>query len=333
MAQRNAQDLAMAIKLKDGIIKRLRDDRGWSQEDLAKKTGLNKQSIFRIEKGEKRGPRPETIAKLCRAFEVERAVLTGTPAARPAANVNDFSALATDQANTDRLDNKSQLNLRIGNAARNALALTARRYGVQLSEIVEIAPFLFFLAAERSLQRRRERVAEVSNAIAEVESLRERLRYLPIDIPGNDDQIVCEEESIQKHDIFARIYGTATNRRSFRYVSEYEDDADNPFAFFLREELEALKNAVPDEQRNEIRSSFLAWQPDVFSSPSYRICLDEVIAIVGADEGARKAVISGKAPLHEIPKEMKNSSPEQLGEWAKAKAEENDRYFDDLLCL
>ncbi len=323
----------MAIRLKDGIIKQLRDDRGWSQDDLAKKTGLNKQSIFRIEKGEKRGPRPETIVKLCKAFEVEPAVLTGRPAARPSANTNDSGPLETDQPNTDRIDNKSQLNLRVDNAARNALALAARRYGVQLSDIVELAPFLFFLAAERSLQRRRERVAEVSKAIAEVESLRERLRYLPIDIPGNNDQIVCEKESIQKHDIFARIYGTAANRRSFRYVSEYDDDADNPFSVFLKEELEALKKAVPDEQRKEIRSIFSAWQPDVCSSPRYRICLDEVIAIVGVDEGARKAVLSGEAALHEIPKEMKNSSPEELGEWAKAQAEEKKRYFSDLLCL
>jgi hypothetical protein len=61
--------------------------------------------------------------------------------------------------------------------------------------------------------------------------------------------------------------------------------------------------------------------------------LDEVIAIVGVDEGARKAVLSGEAPLHEIPKEMRNSSPEELGEWAKAKADENERFFMDLLCL
>jgi transcriptional regulator with XRE-family HTH domain len=333
MAQRHVQELAMAIRLKDGIIRQLRDERGWSQDDLAKKTGLNKQSIFRIEKGEKRGPRPETITKLCKAFEVEPMALTGSPAPRPSTNANDSGPVATDHAITDRIDNKSQLNLRVDNAARNALTLAARRYGVQLSEIVELAPFLFFLVAERSLQRRRERVAEVSNAIAEVESLRERLRYLPIDIPGNDDQIVCEEESIQKHDIFARIYGAAANRRSFRYVSAYEDGADNPFSVFVKEELEALKKAVPDEQRKEIRSIFAAWQPDVCSSPRYRICLDEVIAIVGVDEGARKAVLSGEAPLHEIPKEMRNSSPEELGEWAKAKADENERFFMDLLCL
>jgi len=42
----NAKEMAMATKLKDGIVKQLRDERGWTQDDLAKKAGLNKQSIF-----------------------------------------------------------------------------------------------------------------------------------------------------------------------------------------------------------------------------------------------------------------------------------------------
>ena len=174
----------------------------------------------------------------------------------------------------------------------NALALTARRYGVQLSEIVEIAPFLFFLVAERSLQRRRERKDEVSNAIAEVESLRDRNRYLPIDIPGNDDQICCEESSIQKNDIFGRLYKRANNGGSFRYVRGHDDNADNPFAAFLREELKALKDALSEEGRRAIRSNFAGWHPDVWSSPGYQICLDEAVAIVGSDKEAVRAVLS-----------------------------------------
>ncbi len=314
----------MATKIKDGIVKQLRDERGWTQDDLARKAGLNKQSIFRIEKGEKRGPRPETIAQLSKAFGVDAAVLTGRPSTQPASQTDDADPLAPEASKADPFENASQLNLRIDNAARNALALTARRYGVQLSEVVEIAPFLFFLMAERSLQRRRERKDEVSNAIAEVESLRDRHRYLPIDIPGNDAQICCEEDSIQKNDIFGRLYEGVNNGRTFRYISDYDDNTDNPFAAFLKEELKVLKDAVPEERRKAIRSNFAGWHPDVWSSPGYKICLDEAVSIVGDDKEAVRAVLNGTAPLHEIPKDLRNSSPEELGEWAKAKARERE---------
>jgi transcriptional regulator with XRE-family HTH domain len=321
----------MATKIKGEMVKKLRHERGWTQDDLAKKAGLNKQSVLRIEKGEYQGTRRETIAQLCKAFDVDPGVLTGRPATIPAAQANDTDPMAPEAGEADPFGNASQLNLRVDNAARNALALTARRYGVQLSEIVEIAPFLFFLMAERSLQRRRETLCEVGNAIAEVEALRDRYRYLPIDIPGNDDQIYCEENSIEKNDIFGRLYEAANNGRSFRFVPDYDDNAHNPFAAFLKDELKALKDALPEGSRRPIRSNFAGWHPDVWSSPGYQICLDEVIAMVGSDSEAVQAVLSGKAPLHEIPKHLKNSPPEELGEWVKAKAKENEIQLVDLL--
>ena len=321
----------MATKITRGIVKQLREERGWTQDDLAKKAGLNKQSIFRIEKGEYQGTHRETIAQLCKAFDVDTGVLTGRPATIPATQANDADPLAPEAGEADPCGNVSQLNLRVDNAARNALALTARRYGVQLSEIVEIAPFLFFLMAERSLQRRRTTLSEIGNAIAEVESLRDRHRYLAIDIPGNDDQMCCEENSIRTNDIFGRLYESANNGRSFRHVRDYDDNAQNPFSAFLKDELKALKDSLPEESRRAIRSSFDGWHPDVWSSPGYRICLDEAVAMVGSDEEAVRAVLSGKAPLHEIPKGLKNSSPEELGEWVKAKAKENEIQLLNLL--
>jgi transcriptional regulator with XRE-family HTH domain len=313
--------MAMATPIRAGIVKQLRDERGWTQEELAKKAGLNKQSIFRIEKGEYRGTRRDTIAQLCKAFEIDPATLTGKPS-NPLKPEGDIA---------DPLGTASQINLRIDNAARNALALTARRYGVQLSEIVEIAPFLFFLAAERSLQRRRERLNEVGNAIAEVEALRDRYRYLPIDIPGNDDPICCEDDSIQQDDIFGRLYEGANNRRSFRYVRDFDNNVDNPFAAFLKEELRNLKDAAPEGSAKPVRASFAGWHPDIWSTPCYQICLDEAAAMVGSDIEAVRAVLSGNAALHEIPKDLKSSSPEKLGEWAKAKAKENETQLLDLL--
>ncbi len=57
-------------------IKRLRSDAGWSQADLAKKSGVSPASISLIEKGE-RLPSLVITRKLASAFKVSEAELTG----------------------------------------------------------------------------------------------------------------------------------------------------------------------------------------------------------------------------------------------------------------
>lgn len=311
----------MANQIRSGVVKQLRDERGWTQDDLAKRAGLNKQSISRIENGESRGARQETIDLLCKAFEVDRVALTGKPSNPP----------APEGDSSDPYGTASQLNLRIDNAARNALVLIARRYGIQLSEIVEIAPFLFFLAAERSLQWRRERLNETDNAIREVERRRDEYPYLPIDMPGNDDLMCCESDSIQQNDIFGRLYEDANIRRSFRRGRDFDHNVGNQFAVFLTEELKKLQAATPEGSSKSIRATFDGWHPDVWSTPQYQICLDEAVAMVGSDEEAVHAVLRGTAPLHEIPKDLKSSTAEKLGEWAKAKAKEHTSQILDQL--
>lgn len=56
--------------------KRLREARGWSQEDLAHKAGLHRNQIGVIEQG-KRNPGLDVLEKLCRAFEVSPEELLG----------------------------------------------------------------------------------------------------------------------------------------------------------------------------------------------------------------------------------------------------------------
>jgi len=57
-------------------IKRLRGEAGWSQADLAKKSGVSPAAISLIEKGE-RLPSLMVARKLASAFKVSEAELTG----------------------------------------------------------------------------------------------------------------------------------------------------------------------------------------------------------------------------------------------------------------
>ncbi|MEU4310963.1 helix-turn-helix transcriptional regulator [Nocardia sp. NPDC024068] len=57
-------------------VRAIRARRGWSQEVLAEKTGYNKKTIARLERGE----RAMTIAqmyKICRAFDIRPSDLLG----------------------------------------------------------------------------------------------------------------------------------------------------------------------------------------------------------------------------------------------------------------
>jgi transcriptional regulator with XRE-family HTH domain len=154
-------------RIDPNILKRLREAKNWTQDALAEKTKIHKQTISRLERGDRSKTRCQTINQLARALMVEPEVLTGE---KPAPEM---------QREASSLDVRSQLNVRVGTGPRNALRLVADRYRVEPSQIVELAPFLFVWAAEESLRQRREKIAEVErrcDAALEAES---GIRHLP----------------------------------------------------------------------------------------------------------------------------------------------------------
>jgi transcriptional regulator with XRE-family HTH domain len=60
-------------------VRRIRLERGWSQQDLADKSGVGQDTISGIESG-RHEPRPSTLRKLARALEVEVADFFREPA-------------------------------------------------------------------------------------------------------------------------------------------------------------------------------------------------------------------------------------------------------------
>jgi transcriptional regulator with XRE-family HTH domain len=59
----------------DGNLRRLREHRALSRQDLAEKSGVNESTIYRSESGKTR-LRPSTIRRLSRALDVEPEELT-----------------------------------------------------------------------------------------------------------------------------------------------------------------------------------------------------------------------------------------------------------------
>ena len=55
-------------------LRRLREERGWSQEQAAHESNLNPSHVAKIERRE-REPKVRTISKLCKALEISAAEL------------------------------------------------------------------------------------------------------------------------------------------------------------------------------------------------------------------------------------------------------------------
>jgi hypothetical protein len=198
---------------------------------------------------------------------------------------------------------KGQMNLSVDTACRNALSLVARRYGVTRQQIVEAAPLLFYIVAEQSLRQRRKCLAALRDAVDAVFAAAPS--HLPPYWPVDEEALEAEQESIDARDLFGRRVGET--------VGEPETEAwdfaqENPFAAFLTAALTTINAAA------ESVSWADHWEP------SYRICAEEAEALVGKDEEAVDAILSGAAALHEMPSEMRKSAPAERAEWARSES-------------
>lgn len=293
----------MAKTVDANVLRELRHEKGWSLKDLADRAKVDKKTIHMLERGKRPGAQQETINRLCRELGVSEAVLTGlTPRPRPEAS--------------DPINPKSQFNTRIDTAARNAVSLVALRYGVTASQIVELAPFLFFWAAERSLKRRKERLNAVEQALWQVEEMRERFPHLPNTGFCHDiESLHYEERSIEKRDLFAAIVDEAPIHQS---DPNYDEASSNPFAAFLKEVATEVEDAAFEGMY-------------ATGSPAYTVCREDAAVLVDADEQAVEAIMTGAASVQEMFKELKGGTAGERAAWAKERLAESRRDIDRWL--
>jgi transcriptional regulator with XRE-family HTH domain len=173
-------------------LKTMRKRRGWSQRQLADKCKCAHEHISRLERGASSAPRPRLREALVKALGVEWEKLT--------------LPIPDDERNTSNgpLD-MIQLNVRIDQKVRNAFSLMRLRYGVQPAELVELAPLLFIILAERSLDWRRRNVDAIDKAMEEISELAPHYQTeLNRGIFYFEDAEISERDSIAARDVFGR---------------------------------------------------------------------------------------------------------------------------------
>jgi transcriptional regulator with XRE-family HTH domain len=285
-------------QIKKQVLRKLREAKGWSQEELAKAAKFNKQTISRLERGEQQKTRPRTIAKLARVLSVEEAVLTG------AAPVPDVAPPPV----------MSPTSIEMSTRTDNALWLVARRYHAHPADIVELAPLLFCWAAETSLRQRRQRLADLERACEAARSLEKEMRHLPAapNFVYSEEKIAAESGSVDSNDIF----GVCFDEDAFTDgVPQFPDDfTDNPFARFLATVADDLGDLA----------TFEGFMP--IDYPDYRVCPEELT----------EAILDGRVVLSAMPKEFHDLSffgkakTEDRIAWMRRQVDEYNKNFVDL---
>jgi transcriptional regulator with XRE-family HTH domain len=256
-------------------------------DDLSERSKVDRQTIHRLERGDRSGARIVTVEKLAKALRCQPEDLQREPTVE--LRKSDGGEL-------------SQVSHRVDTAIKNAYWLVCERYKVSEADIVRVAPLLFVLAAEQSLKYRRDMIDKWWSLQEAVEKAAADLKHLP---PGTiyprNDALAANEvelESIEAHDIF----GDLVNKELLDH--DLSRDYENPFVSFLQEVSLPFRSKV---------------SPVIFerSSAFYIVCEERIQQIAGDDPDIVKALTYGEIELRDIPKEQLEATAESRLEWLR----------------
>lgn len=230
-------------------LRALRKAKGWSQADLAQNSRCSKEQIGRIEREKSTQNRRALVERLAAALDTEPDCLC-----RPLTDVPSPS---------ETTGSKVQLNMRVDSSLRNRLEFVSRLYHVDWSDIVEISPLLFILAAEASLAQRKGRLNDTKVRLEEMAQL--SATELPYLWPWPTDFLPTASESRAKNSELIQAEETAIRERklfepetpfdgALNYEREHpEYDGLNrlqcvgaPFLAYMAELFLNVKAASPD---------------------------------------------------------------------------------------
>jgi transcriptional regulator with XRE-family HTH domain len=281
-------------KLDPKALKEARKGKHWTRRHLSDATKINISTIFRLESGKSESVRERTLRELAKALEVDTSELCPASATR-----------------------QTLLKVDIDYAARNALTLVAHRYGVSEENIVQVAPLLFYIAAEQNLKDRGRRVTELRAAAKTLSDIQAGISHFPQRAPVDETLISKEEKAIKDLDLIGESF--FDEQGQFLEDSNiYAEDVQCPFTAFLR-------NSLATASGRQENLDAVSWGPEsgMNGIPVYEICKEEAAQLVGGDEIATDAILSGFFLLDGLPKE----SPQELAALIRG---ERDRWQAEI---
>lgn len=298
------------MKIDPNRLRTLRKRKKLSRPDLDRASGITVRTIQRLENepDECITTREDTVLRLAKALDVEPGVLTGEvdlPDAEKALVAEPYSV---------------RIGAQIAPKVRLAYDLIKRRYDVNVTDIINMAPLLFALLAEGSLAWRREKLKEAKDASGQLYQIGGYWQGgLGTGLDGAVNLgIEREEESIQKADLFGeRLLDDPDSSLVDRNF--FDLSVENPFADYLRK----LAKELTDPGIVAVDVGTLNITSD-FRYPYFDICNDELDRIANNSEVARSSLETGYARLSEIPGKLNaQDANEERQKWLEERLPDN----------
>lgn len=279
-----------------------------TQQALADKIGCTKDTVNRWMRGKTRRVRSHLRPRLEEALNVPFETLTRPPE-------------GVDPGWHDEMSPKMvEMRFSLRPEIRAALRLVALRYGIPPTTVMELAPLLFLLAAERSLLTYKKELEEIRAKYKEGDRLRnamfDRLVSPDRSTTSFDFDLEQLEEAIATRDIFGR--------KLLFLTTSYLKSVD-PLATFLDDEAKQLPNGAV--------TKIVALRYEPFQI-YYEIAEDTLRERTGLQEGdpALTCLLAGDIDLDECLRIKRTRDDEGYRQWLREEldriAQEPDSYRD-----
>ena len=288
-------------------LRQLRMRANLSRARLAERSKISLRQLHRLESesASSKSVRERTILELAKVLRVEPGVLIGDlPMPEPS---SDEELEAGEQV---------QMSALVRPEVYLAYALIRRRYKVNPTTIINLAPLLFTLLAEGSLAWRSAKLEGVDEAAERLYNLGEPGGHLSFAFAANraKEGAAAEKESIEIGDLFGEDVAQDT------FDLGYDRFAHNPFADYLREvTLEIGKPDIIMVDGEELGYDAPA------NFPHYWVCEGDIRQIAGGSDKAAWALKNAHVRIGDIPDELwAEDATERRARWLEAKLPESD---------
>lgn len=275
-------------------LKAARKKKGWSQRQLAENSRCSIDQISRWERGISLNMHPNSRGKLIKALGISWEVLTRPP---------------TDSGDDEsKLFPTVQLNLRVRPEAKVALILASRRYNVRPTDIIELAPLLFLITAEKSLADRQANIDAID--MQWEAAVQESIKAAPHLAPAffrpydHDETIESELQSIMRREVFGP-------------KDSFDVEEHNPYVTYLVRLIKGLPEGLVEDL-----------SPNYFRAPDYRIAEDTLREITGIsgktenDQELLEFISQGDIDLRELLNKKQKLADKDYSDWLSKQRED-----------
>lgn len=286
------------MKIDAHRLRTLRERKRFSRQQLSERSqtadppGISARTIQRLENepDKSKSTRKYTVMRLADALDVKPGVLTGQ---LPLPEPGEAAASEPDPV---------RIGAQIPPKVRLAYDLIKRRYGVNATDVIIMAPLFFVLLAEGSLDWRREKLKE---ALESFQRLEELDGYWSGSMADSSTVMkfgmAREGDSISKADLFGE-HLCNIDPGDFG-DSLFDPSIENPFATYLRKLGADLENSgvvAVDDGELDHRSGF--------KFPRYVICEEDMEKLTNASPDCRLGLELGILRISDIPAELLTES-------------------------